>query len=46
MWFAKELELGIDFSCDILKEDKVSIKRHSTEKVLKTELSWLYCGNK
>lgn len=32
MWFPKELKLGIDFSCDILREDKVSIKRARTEK--------------
>lgn len=37
MWFAKELKLGIDFSCDIWREDKVSIKRARTEKVVKTE---------
>lgn len=36
-WFAKELKLGIDFSCDILRKDKVSIKRARTEKVMKTE---------
>lgn len=37
MWFAKELKLGIDFSRDILREDKVSIKRARTEEAVKTE---------
>lgn len=37
VWFAKELKQGINFSCDILREDKVSTKRARTEKVVETE---------
>ena len=31
------MKQGINFSCDILGEDKVSIKRARTEKVAETE---------
>lgn len=37
MWFAKELKQGMNFNCDILREDKASIKRVRTEKVTETE---------
>lgn len=37
VWFARELKQEINFSCDILREDKVSIKRARTEKVAETE---------
>lgn len=37
MWFARELKQEIDFSCDILREDKVSTKMARTEKVMETE---------
>lgn len=33
----KELKKEIDFSCDILREDKVSTKMARTEKVVETE---------
>lgn len=36
-WFVGELKQGINFSCDILREDKVNIKRARTEKVTETE---------
>lgn len=36
-WFVGELKQRINFSCDILREDKVNIKRARTEKVTETE---------
>lgn len=35
--FFGELKQGINFSCDILREGKVNIKKARTEKVTKTE---------
>jgi len=35
--FFWELKQGINFSCDILREGKVNIKKARTEKVTKTE---------
>lgn len=37
VWFAKELKQGIDFSCDFLREDKMSIKKARTEKIAETQ---------
>lgn len=36
-WFVGELKQRINFSCDILREDKVNIKKARTEKVTETE---------
>lgn len=37
MWFAKELKQEMDFSCDILREDKVNIKKVRMKKLTGTE---------
>lgn len=48
VWFAKELKQEMGFSYDILREDKVNIKKVRTEKLTGTEDEPIraLCGNK